>query len=34
MSFADRNPRGYLLARAWLAGLIRAIIWPRPRTRL
>jgi len=30
----DRKSRGFLAARAWLTGLIRAIIRPRPRTRL
>jgi len=31
---ATRNPRGFLDARAWLRGLIKAVIRPRPRTRL
>jgi phage terminase large subunit GpA-like protein len=30
----SRTSRGYLVARIWLATLIRAIIRPRPRTRL
>lgn len=34
MSVPNRNSRGYLVATVWLAGLIRAIIRPRPRSRL